>query len=81
MSGVPATTGFWSKGPPRPRVAAEPIDCSELTMQELRGAQLVMSGQTQRLVEIAEIELMKVIESFRNELDTRVVEENSLTKV
>ena len=46
----------------------------ELTPQELRGAQLVMSGQMQRLIESAEIELMKVIVSFRNELDTRAAE-------
>ena len=38
----------------------------ELTLQELRVAQLVMSGQMQRLIESAEIELMKVIGSFRN---------------
>ena len=30
-----------------------------------------MSGQLQRLIERAEIELMKVFLSFRNELDTR----------
>ena len=46
----------------------------ELTLQELRGAQLVMSGQMQRLIESAEIELMKVIVSFRNKLDTRAAE-------
>ena len=40
-----------------------------------------MSGQMQRLIQSAKIELMKVIVSFRNELDTRVVEKNSLTKV
>ena len=38
----------------------------ELTLQELLVAQLVMSGQIQRLIESAEIELMKVIGSFRN---------------
>ena len=43
----------------------------ELTLQELRGAQLVMSGQVQRLIESAEMELMNVIVSFRAELDTR----------
>ena len=47
---------------------------TELTQQELRGAQLVMSGQMQRLIESAEIELMKVIVSFRNLLDTRAAE-------
>ena len=46
----------------------------ELTLQELRGAQLVMSGQMQRLIESAEMELMKVIVSFRAELDTRAAE-------
>ena len=46
----------------------------ELTLQELRGAQLMMSGQMQRLTESAEIELMKVIVSFWNELDTRAAE-------
>ena len=46
----------------------------ELTLQELRGAQLVMCGQMQRLIESREIELMKVTESFRNELDTRAAE-------
>ena len=33
-----------------------------------------MSGQMQRLIESAEIDLMKVIVSFRNELDTRAAE-------
>ena len=33
----------------------------ELTLEGLRGAQLVMSGQMQRLIESAEMELMKVI--------------------
>ena len=46
----------------------------ELTLQELRGAQLVISGQMQRLIESAEMELMKVIVSFRAELDTRAAE-------
>ena len=47
----------------------------ELTLQELRGAQLVLSGQMQRLIESTEIELMKVTVSFPNELDTRAAEE------
>ena len=46
----------------------------ELTLQELRGAQLVTSEQMQRLIESAEMELMKVIVSFRAELDTRAAE-------
>ena len=37
----------------------------ELTLQELRGAQLVMSGQMPRLIESAEMELMRVIVSFQ----------------
>ena len=46
----------------------------ELTQQELREAQLVKSGQMRRLIECAEIELMKVTVSFRNEFDTRAAE-------
>ena len=34
----------------------------------------MMSGQTQRLIESAEIAIMKVIVSFQNELDTRAAE-------
>ena len=46
----------------------------ELTLQELRGAQLEMSGRMQRLVESAEIQLMNVKVSFRNELYTAAAE-------
>ena len=47
---------------------------TELTLQELRGAQLVISGQMQRVIESAEMELMKVIASFWVELVTRAAE-------
>ena len=47
---------------------------TELTLQELRGAQLVISGQMQRVIESAEMELMKVTASFWVELDTRAAE-------
>ena len=46
----------------------------ELTLHELRGALLVMSGNMPSRVESAEIELMKVKVSFRNELDTSAAE-------
>ena len=79
MSGIPATTVFGA-GDLQALVLQLNLWTSqiELTPQELRGAQLVMSGQMQRLVESAEIDIMKVIVSFRNELD---VSRNSLTTI
>ena len=52
----------------------------ELTLQELCGAQLVMSRQMQRLVDSAEMELMKVIVSFRAELTQERQRKRSQTK-
>ena len=46
----------------------------ELTLQELRGAHLVTSGQMQRLIESAEMELMKFVVSILAELNTRAAE-------
>ena len=75
MSAAPAATVFGAGGLQRLvsqlNVWTQQI---ELTLQELRGAQLVMSGQMQRLIESAEMEFMKVIVSFRAELDTKAAE-------
>ena len=46
----------------------------ETAIQELRGAQLVMSGQMQRLVESGENELTNIVVAFRSELDFRAAE-------
>ena len=71
MAKLPATTSFgagdlqgivWQLNLWTPQI--------ELTLQELRGAQLEMSGRMQRHVESAEIQLMNVTVSFRNELYT-----------
>ena len=51
--------GLWSRGPPRHPVAAELLE-----------AQLAMRKQMRRFIDSAEIELMKVMVSFGNELDT-----------
>ena len=53
----------------------------ELTAQELCGAQLAMNEQMQRLIESAEIELMKVTVSFRNGLDIRAAEKTEPDEV
>ena len=75
MSGGPATTVFGA-GDLQSLVSQLNLWTPqvELTIQELRGAQLVVSGQIQCLIESAEIKLMKVIVSFWNELDTRAAE-------
>ena len=75
MSAVPAATVFGA-GDLQSLVSQLNVwtPLIELTLQELRGAQLVMSGQMQRLVESADMELMKVIVSFRAEHDKRAAE-------
>ena len=83
MPGAPATKTFWSRRDLQGLVSQPNVwtPQSELSLQEVRRAQLVLSGQMQRLVESAEIELMKVNVLFRSELDTRAAEkDHSLTK-
>ena len=75
MSGVTATTVFGA-GDLQGLVSQlnQWTPQIELTLQELRGAEVVMSGQMQRLVHSAEIGLVKVRVSFQNELNARALE-------
>ena len=46
------------RGLSEPGISAEPMDTTDRALQELRGAQLMMTGQMQCRIESAEIELM-----------------------
>ena len=72
MSGTPAATTFGSGKLQGHRVQLNIwAPQTELSLQELRGAQLVMSGQRPRLVETHQHH-----RAFRSELDTRTMEKS-----
>ena len=68
MSRTPAATTFGAgeyKGPvPQVNLRTPQI---ALVLRELRGAQLVVSGHMQRLVEGVEIELTKIVDTWTTE--------------